>query len=185
MLPLATDSEGGQTNIAPAIFTNFVKEEFLFLSRLVHPFNISLFFSRVQSVKAATMDNLQQHYLLQLAAAQTAYLNGKIGECRDICFELRLQPDLAMYTRARLCVTICDITSVEDYANKLDIANDALRIAIELQVGELKAQFCQEMIQTLTHDRKTTIHAKTLFGTYAMQDYMRMLNEPCRVLREN
>lgn len=81
------------------------------------------------------MDNLQQHYLRLLQGAQKKALAGEFQECLDICFDLRLKPDLALYTRAMVCLTICNFAHYRDLPQKVAIAKDALRIAKELMVG--------------------------------------------------
>ena len=80
------------------------------------------------------MENLQQHYLGLLEAALQKGLAGEVSACRDICYELRLKPDLALYTRALVCLTICNYTHPQYMPEKLEIAKDALRLAKELQV---------------------------------------------------
>lgn len=81
------------------------------------------------------MDNLQREYLLRLMAAQEKILAGNIKDCLEECFELRLKPDLALYTRALVCLTIGDLVNLEDVPDKLDLAAEALRLAIELKVS--------------------------------------------------
>lgn len=80
------------------------------------------------------MDNLQQHYLRLYEAALKRALGGEIKQCLNICFDLRLKPDLALYTRALVCLTIFDYTSAQSMPERVEMANDALRIAKELQV---------------------------------------------------
>lgn len=79
------------------------------------------------------MDNLQKHYLQRLAYAQKMALDGYSGTCMNICLELRLEPDLAMHTRALVCLTLCEL--VEDGATRIVLAEEAERIAKELQVS--------------------------------------------------
>lgn len=81
------------------------------------------------------MENLQVHYLVQLATAKENALQGNITDCLNRCFELRLKPNLALYTRALVCLTICDLVAFEDYPQKLNIAYEALRLAVELKVN--------------------------------------------------
>lgn len=88
-----------------------------------------------QLTDSKIMDNLQVHYHVQLATAKEKVLEGDVAACLDRCFELRLKPDLAPYTRALVCLTICDMIFLEDYPQKLDIAYDALRLAVELKVS--------------------------------------------------
>jgi len=81
------------------------------------------------------MDNLQRQYLIRLVAAQEKALAGNFKDCLEECFELRLKPDLALYTRSLVCLTICDLVNLEDLPNKLDLAVEALRLATELKVS--------------------------------------------------
>lgn len=80
------------------------------------------------------MDNLQRFYLSRLAAANKLALEGKSFDGLEICLELRLMPDLAMYTRALVCITICDLSLIEDFPDKMTFAKEGLRIARELKV---------------------------------------------------
>lgn len=80
------------------------------------------------------MDNLQKHYLIMLASAKRTLLDGDIEGCLNTCFELRLKPDIALYTRALVNLTICNVVHFEECSQKLEIALDALRIARNLQV---------------------------------------------------
>jgi len=80
------------------------------------------------------MDNLQKHYLVMLSSATRTLLDGDIEGCLNICFELRLKPDIALYTRALVNLTICDAVHFEECSEKLEIAVDAMRIAKNLQV---------------------------------------------------
>lgn len=82
------------------------------------------------------MDNLQRFYLSRLAAANKLALEGKSFDGLEICLELRLMPDLAMYTRALVCITICDLSLIEDFPDKMTFAKEGLRIARELKVRE-------------------------------------------------
>lgn len=79
------------------------------------------------------MDNLQKHYLQRLAYAQKMALEGYSGTCMNICLELRMEPDLAMYTRALVCLTLSEF--VGDYSTKIVLTEEAERIAKELQVS--------------------------------------------------
>lgn len=81
------------------------------------------------------MSNVQRHHLRLYEAALKKALEGDIKKCLDICFELRLKPDLASYTRASVYITICERAHIHDLPEKADFAKDALKIAKELRVG--------------------------------------------------
>lgn len=82
------------------------------------------------------MDNLQKHYLQRLAYAQKMALEGYSGTCMNICLDLRMEPDLAMYTRALVCLTLSEFVS--DHSTKIVLTEEAERIAKELQVSSYK-----------------------------------------------
>lgn len=107
------------------------------------------------------MDNLQKHYLSQYAAATERALNGDIRSCLNTCFELRLKPDLALYTRAMVGLTICNFVEFKEVPEKLDIAIDALRLATELKVC---LSFDFPGYTVLTQCRKMTTHTMILSG---------------------
>lgn len=77
-------------------------------------------------------DNLQQVYLRRLKSANEAALHGNLQECLDICSELRLKPDLTLYTRALVNLTLADACPIEDHPDKMKFAREALRLATEL-----------------------------------------------------
>ena len=95
------------------------------------------------------MDNLQQHYLQRFETVRTigclhnqyanpAYacelaLHGDIEMCVNICLELRLQPDLAFWTRAMVNLTLAAHTTLDKHPDKAKFADEALRLATELQ----------------------------------------------------
>lgn len=79
------------------------------------------------------MDNRQREYLVRLVAAkQKALADDRYG-CLEVCFELRLLPDLALYTRSLVCQTISDLSLYEEMPEKVAIAGEALRLARELK----------------------------------------------------
>lgn len=82
------------------------------------------------------MDNIQKLYLVQLYTAQQRAAAGSVQECLDICFELRLKPDLALATRALVYVTICNLVAYSKVPEKVNMAADALRLARELKVDK-------------------------------------------------
>lgn len=82
------------------------------------------------------LDNLQHRYLLRLECANEAALEGKLDECRNICWELRLKSDDSLYTRAMVNLTLIDVCPIEEYPDKLKFAEEALRLAEMLQKEE-------------------------------------------------
>lgn len=84
------------------------------------------------------MDNLQKHYLQRLLYARQLAVEGFAGSCIDICFELRLLPAIALYTRGLVCLTLADLLTAWEYPNKMSFAIEAVRIANELQVCECR-----------------------------------------------
>lgn len=83
-----------------------------------------------------TMDNIQVHYITLLKGALEQGLLGKIGDALDILLELRLHPDLALWTRARVNLGICAFTHAISFPRKAELAQDALRLAKELDADE-------------------------------------------------
>lgn len=81
------------------------------------------------------MDNTQRRHLrLQFAAMQRALQEG-IKFCLDTCFELRLEPDLALYIRPSVCLMICGLSHPQTLPEKVEIAKKAVRLAEELKMS--------------------------------------------------
>ena len=75
------------------------------------------------------MDNLQRFYLAQLEAAEEHGLHGNTNSCLDICWDLRLEPDLAIYTRALVNSAIARYTTPEEHPDKMKFAEEIGRLA--------------------------------------------------------
>ena len=60
-------------------------------------------------------------------------LHGDLKLCNNICFELRMQPDLAFWTRAMVNLMLANTTTLEEHPDKAKFAEEALRLATELQ----------------------------------------------------
>ncbi|KAK5098124.1 hypothetical protein LTR24_001945 [Lithohypha guttulata] len=82
---------------------------------------------------ASMIDNLQVHYLEQVELALTTALHGRLSAGVDILLELRLKPDLSMYTRAIVNLSLADLTTFEQHPDKVKFARESLRLAKELQ----------------------------------------------------
>lgn len=83
---------------------------------------------------ASMIDNLQIHYLEQLELALETTLHGRVSAGVDILLELRLKPDLSMYTRAMVNLSLADLTTFEQHPGKIKFAREGLRLGKELQV---------------------------------------------------
>jgi len=80
------------------------------------------------------IDNLQVHYLQQLDLALKSALHGRLNVGVDILLELRLKPDISMYTRAMVNLALADLTTIGQHPDKVKFAREGLRLAKELQV---------------------------------------------------
>ena len=70
------------------------------------------------------MDNLQRFYLARLEAAEEFGLHGNIEECLDICWDLRLKSDLAIYTRALVNSALARYAIPEENPDKMKFARE-------------------------------------------------------------
>lgn len=90
--------------------------------------------SWIEAPLASMIDNLQVHYLQQLDLALKSALHGRLSVCVDMLLELRLKPDLSMYTRAVVSLSLADLTTIGQHPDKMKYAREGLRLAKELQV---------------------------------------------------
>lgn len=84
------------------------------------------------------IDNLQVHYLEQLQKALQYALHGQVATAVDVCFELRLKPDLGLYPRAVVNMTLANLTTFQSHPDKIKFARESLRLAQELKVCVLR-----------------------------------------------
>ena len=79
------------------------------------------------------MENLQRHYPAQLEAALEYSLHNNWNQCLEICWQLRLKPDLALYTHALVNIAIASQADITRNPDKLKYAQEAVRLARRLQ----------------------------------------------------
>jgi hypothetical protein len=106
---------------------------------------------------------------LPLEQAESYALAGQNAKCLDICWQLRLEPDMALCRRALVNLLIACTSDIRIHPDKAKYAQERLDPLAQLRREGLDGEDDDDICKIENHARQTLIDIEAERGHYAVQ----------------